>query len=968
MIYNSNGNNTPYQTGGNAKVNKQLKALEEAIESVNDGFNDFLGKIDLYTGEDFIHGYSEQNRFTDNTGRVKALEATVNGTQETKSLDQKILDVDDRVTELGTEVNTVDLTATNGDFHKVVAGKYVFQNGYSITGTSICKINNGSVVYATDGTNSVLIDYTDKDAWVAKAKVEDGEHFSIYSNGVLTFTQSGGWSVYVIGNDFDTDTSIPEETPVNIETGVTIGGNLYAALGREYDFDSITSDEASIRIATITGNISAPNADIDEINSDEITVADLTATDADIESLNNSKRNFKDYKSISTHQTNLVQFIRIPRFTGTYNLRLVKNVNGADTDLFTATIIWNGHDPIVQYKEYSDNEALDYLYSIILTEHNLYFVTQGDGKLYYGWDAFDAQVPDNSLVFPFVASIPSEILAEGLRAEYITRFHNRTVFFGNHTNASGVDVLGQITADELSGPEKKDINYRGKKTVADLATLDAESGDIYTVTDNGYTTNKFVEGAGKPINAGDDVVAVEVETAGEVEITNTDIFFDTVYLRTENDGTFVFSLDVDRIRVGKFISEDNITPISEITISYKISSNDHFVLRKAFMFNGKIVLVTLHDIFVSEDKGLNWTSEPIIKEDSTPVWEYYLAYSVNNIVLIHADMRWYVSNDMNTWNALPWNDDSYEGGDDAGVILDDGTVLYEWSEYGYTRHWLTTRDGVTFNNLFTSDGGSYFMMYALNDKEALMLTEAPDEHLSVVNIETGIRELEALQSDITSSPGTSGWINNPIIKKDGKLISNTALYSEDNGETWLPLANREELLENIGLNYLAYVFDVKDDVMAFVPYLNFSLKPAYISFVQYYRTFSGNKTLKWDKFAAGVNYENFVAQNITASTALKSEGTLEVDGATTLNTLEVDGTSRFDDDVTVNAELNADKVITPDLEVTDVMTANSTGVDVIKNVTHTGNYTATGNQTITGNLTRTGNETISGLVIIGDLD
>jgi len=127
-------------------------------------------------------------------------------------------------------------------------------------------------------------------------------------------------------------------------------------------------------------------------------------------------------------------------------------------------------------------------------------------------------------------------------------------------------------------------------------------------------------------------------------------------------------------------------------------------------------------------------------------------------------------------------------------------------------------------------------------------------------------------------------------------------------------------------------------------------------------------TVAWDKFAAGVNYENFVAQNITASTALKSEGTLEVDGATTLNTLEVESTSQFDDDVTVNANLNANKIITPDLEVTGTMTANSTGVNVTADVTHTGNYTATGNQTITGNLTRTGNETISGLVIIGELD
>ena len=79
--------------------------------------------------------------------------------------------------------------------------------------------------------------------------------------------------------------------------------------------------------------------------------------------------------------------------------------------------------------------------------------------------------------------------------------------------------------------------------------------------------------------------------------------------------------------------------------------------------------------------------------------------------------------------------------------------------------------------------------------------------------------------------------------------------------------------------------------------------------------------LKWDKFNAGVNYENFIADNITARESLTSEGTLDVSGISTMHAI------------------------------------NQTG-----NLTQTGNYIAT------GNLTRTGNETISGKVIIGDLD
>lgn len=921
MIYNSNGDNTPYQTGGNAKVNKQLKALEEAINNVSGSLTDYEASNDI---------------------AVEELRDDVDGLETVAVNDGRRIDLlEETVGDLSVKVQTVDLTATNGDFHKVVAGKYVFQNGYSITGTSICKINNGSVVYATDGTNSVLIDYTDKDAWVAKAKVEDGEHFSIYSNGVLTFTQSGGWSVYVIGNDFDTDTSIPEETPVNIETGVTIGGNLYAALGREYDFDSITSDEASIRIATITGNVSAPNADIDKIDSDEITVADLTATVADIESLNNSKRNFKGYKSISTHQTNLVQFIRIPRFTGTYNLRLVKNVNGADTDLFTATIIWNGHDPIVQYKEYSDNEALDYLYSIILTEHNLYFVTQGDGRLYYGWDAFDAQVPDNSLVFPFVASIPSNILAEGLRAEYITRFHNRTVFFGNHTNASGVDVLGQITADEISGPEKKDINYRGKTTVADLATLDAEPGDIYTVTDNGYTTNRFVEGAGKPINAGDDVMMVEVTSEAELE-------------RIEGITELVkSSIATDDGAVLLFPQREN-------------GAGGAPTVQKIYKYDGN----TLTDVDVTVDNfwSYGFYSNPI----KTPTGRIIVFnYGGNGI---YGEQRQpiaiYSDDNGATWNVSYTNGDyTYVGvnSKSAATVAPDGTI-YVIGNFGFQK---STDNGTTFTSVVSEDDIWLQMILALQDGSLLAYAPAPGGNSSLLYRSTNAG-LNWTQIYTTDGIDYLYQFSNGIITIGPK-------YSTDNGETWQEISGQypfepsfveldsliysgDGLRSTNGASWESYVAISNYSTVAELNDSTLVYSGAiYDQATNYYFPATYNikpvKTLKWDKFAAGVNYENFVAQNITAT-----------------GNLEVDGTSQFDDDVTVNADLNADKIITPDLEVTDVITADSTGVNVTADVTHTGNYTATGNQTITGNLTRTGNEsvdgnaTISGVVIIGELD
>lgn len=129
--------------------------------------------------------------------------------------------------------------------------------------------------------------------------------------------------------------------------------------------------------------------------------------------------------------------------------------------------------------------------------------------------------------------------------------------------------------------------------------------------------------------------------------------------------------------------------------------------------------------------------------------------------------------------------------------------------------------------------------------------------------------------------------------------------------------------------------------------------------------------MKWDKFSAGVNYENFVAENITATESLKSEGTLEVDG-----------TSQFNDTVNVDAWLIADDIDGYNVNANNLYVRSGNDIYIRadnelevyvptiieSNITHTGNYTATGNQTITGNLNRTGNETITGTVIIGDLD
>ena len=510
MIYNSNGNNAPYQSGGNAKVQKELKALQEAINLVDANFNNYVDEND----EDIVR--------IDNN--IDAIELSVS------DIGTRLSTAEGKITGYDTLVETDKVQAQDADFHNVVAGKYVFQNGVAITGTNICKIADGSVVYATDGTNAILIDYTNKDAWVAKAKVEANQYFRIYSNGVLTFTQSGGWSVYVLGNDFSTDDfTVPEETPISIETGVTIGGTLYAALARDYEFDNITVTSATIDSATVT-LLTAPNATITDLTATNETVADLTVTDeADINGLVNAKRNIQDeingMISVDSHPTNVQVYIGVRKFTGTYNLKLTHEVNGAVQTLFTATIVWNGKYPIVQYHEYADNEPIDYLYSMVLTDDALYFVTQGAGNLYYSYDAFGGALAPTSSEYPNIPYQPNDVIAD-----YITTYHDRTVFFGNGKDESGVDILGEMKADIIQLPEGlsiTDLDLDGNLSVDGTTTLngDTTAGNITAdKVDSDELIGKSLkvkDGDDEYLTADENGVAVKVDTAITADVTLT---------------------------------------------------------------------------------------------------------------------------------------------------------------------------------------------------------------------------------------------------------------------------------------------------------------------------------------------------------------------------------------------------------------------------------------------------------------
>jgi hypothetical protein len=216
--------------------------------------------------------------------------------------------------------------------------------------------------------------------------------------------------------------------------------------------------------------------------------------------------------------------------------------------------------------------------------------------------------------------------------------------------------------------------------------------------------------------------------------------------------------------------------------------------------------------------------------------------------------------------------------------------------------WISTDRGQTWQE-YWQDGYHILNSYIIDGKVWATSEWYGDEHkIGIITSEDGIEwtVIDSQESDLHTS------FLQLVIDESG-YIYYANRFSKDRGETWKNING--PILKSL-FNFERKIVGV-DSTFSNNPYsLLYQSVPSII------------KTLKWDKFSAGVNYNNFTATNITANTALKSKGTLEVDG-----------TSQFDDDVTVNADLNANKVITPDLEVTGAMTANSTGIALTKNVT-----------------------------------
>ena len=165
------------------------------------------------------------------------------------------------------------------------------------------------------------------------------------------------------------------------------------------------------------------------------------------------------------------------------------------------------------------------------TLNQMGFIDENDDETVYDLEDSAAQAS----ILAIEGKIPSNASSSNkmATASDITDINNKIP-----SNASSSNKL--VTQSDVASA----YHAAGTKTCAELtsALLIAENeGNVYNMSDTGTTTSDFVEGSGKPINLGDDIVVVKVGT-NSYKFNKQAGFVDTSGLQTKTLDT---SIDVD---------------------------------------------------------------------------------------------------------------------------------------------------------------------------------------------------------------------------------------------------------------------------------------------------------------------------------------------------------------------------------------------------------------------------------------
>ena len=362
--------------------------------------------------------------------------------------------------------------------------------------------------------------------------------------------------------------------------------NIESISVRTTDVETTALDAVSGNIATINSqNITASNkvttkdleitgeiTGVSDMEMHDLVANDIKANTADIDKITWIEQILDKTHVIdpSPDLGNTDRYtIQLPKFAGWY---IITCLGSDNTIKWAATVRGNGYDYSISWFCSDTVESIKNLYQY---KGQLYIRHAANGTIAFAYSA-DRDLPDPTIYFnmdgwTLEQDLP-DLCDEKYKYDVITL--SGTLFFG----------LVVIPKLETGSGDNGTINFKGSCTIDELPEklLEAELGDVWNITDYGYTTADFVEGSGRPINIDDDVVAVKVKISDDeytikwnkfaagvnyedfraTKITAEEELISEGTLEVDGDSTFKGNIELD-----KTTSEISATGNIELTVA-----------------------------------------------------------------------------------------------------------------------------------------------------------------------------------------------------------------------------------------------------------------------------------------------------------------------------------------------------------------------------------------------------------------
>jgi hypothetical protein len=442
---------------------------------------------------------------------------------------------------------------------------------------------------------------------------------------------------------------------------------------------------------------------------------------------------------------------------------------------------------------------------------------------------------------------------------------------GNSTILSNLDV---VTGIKTSRDNSTEIRFKGSYNFNNLPSLDSVSeGDICRVTDDTYTDNTFIEGAGKPINAGDNIIAVVVENTEPIITPEESIDGEyCVFLNMSNGQCLALLGDSENNNARVCIRNglNDYTQISTINDIYNF----------ACVLEGKSgTIIAFPDnydevedenfIFRSTDFGQTWTKVYISESGVTIYWSGKYASSNREGLFAlgishdYGSQPLYSIDDGLTWEFFGISTpEGYAERNSVLTVLNNNTAIFNFCEFDnnqkrmfYIWHNISSTNEPILTKIgeITDSQRNVYEFGQVQIDNTTVLALGSTYRKESYRIDLSIPQMTRI-TDLPNDKSCYG------IADENRVILSSGYISNDAGDNWIKIIEKDSV----------YWPEVNSVYLIDHNIYLYRYQPAGLSYSEV-KIPTNDIALKWNKLAAGVNYENFVAENISASSIKKND-------------------------------------------------------------------------------------------------